>query len=207
MNDQRPKMDIGFARESMPHINHMCLIYDSEEQLQKIVSEYMAAGLRHGEVVRYAVDTTAPEQVRSWLLEMGVELSDDVPFSISEAANTYCPGGQFNPQEIISGMVPRYDKAKEAGYKGMRSCGEMSWSLRGIPGSDRFLEYEALINTVTSDFPFVGMCLYDARLFSGDLLFKVLQVHPYMVAQGQIVRNPFFIRPEEFLKHFPSTSS
>jgi hypothetical protein len=24
-------------------------------------------------------------------------------------------------------------------------------------------------------------------------------VHPYMVAQGQIVRNPFYMRSEEFL--------
>jgi hypothetical protein len=97
-------------------------------------------------------------------------------------------------------MTPRYNKAKQAGYRGMRSCGEMSWAMRGIPGSDRFLEYETLINTVTSDFPFTGMCLYDARLFSGDILFKVLQVHPYMVARGQIVRNPFYLRPEEFPK-------
>jgi hypothetical protein len=133
-------------------------------------------------------------------LEAGIELPKDAPLNIFKAENVYCPNGQFDPQEIISGMVPRYEKAKQTGYKGMRSCGEMSWALRGIPGSDQVLEYEALINTVVSDFPFTGMCLYDARLFSGDTLFKVLQVHPYMIAQGQVVRNPFYIRPEEFLK-------
>ena len=180
----------------------MCLIYDNEEQLQTIVSEYLAAGLRQGEVVRYAFDVTDPEQIRSWLLETGVTLPEDAPLNLSKAEDVYCPGGRFNPQEIIAGMVPRYDKAKKAGYKGMRSCGEMSWALKGIPNSERFLEYEALINTVTSDFPFTGMCLYDARLFRGDVLFKVLQVHPYMIARGQIVRNPFYTRPEEFLKDF-----
>jgi hypothetical protein len=46
------------------------------------------------------------------------------------------------------------------------------------------------------------MCQYDARRFDGATLFKVLQVHPYMVAQGQIVRNPFYLKPEEFLEEF-----
>ncbi|HEX3049404.1 MAG TPA: MEDS domain-containing protein [Aggregatilineaceae bacterium] len=182
----------------------MCLIFDSDEQLQQIVTQFMAAGLRGGEIVRYAVDRTTPEQVRAWILETGVELPENAPLNISQAENTYCPQGRFDPHETISGMTPRYEKARQAGYPGMRSCGEMSWALRDIPGSDRFLEYEALINTVTSDFPFTGMCLYDARLFSGNTLFKVLQVHPYMIAQGQVVRNPFYLRPEEFLKGGPA---
>jgi hypothetical protein len=48
------------------------------------------------------------------------------------------------------------------------------------------------------------MCLYDARLFDGATLFKVLQVHPYMIARGQIVRNPFYVRPEEFQEELNS---
>jgi hypothetical protein len=44
------------------------------------------------------------------------------------------------------------------------------------------------------------MCQYDARVFDGATLFRVLKVHPYMSAHGQIVRNPFYTRPEEFLK-------
>jgi hypothetical protein len=86
----------------------------------------------------------------------------------------------------------------------VRSSGEMSWTLRDIPGSDRWLEYETLLNTVTGTFPHTEMCLYDARLFDGATLFKVLQVHPYMVADGQSVRNPFYLGPEEFRKEFMS---
>jgi len=41
------------------------------------------------------------------------------------------------------------------------------------------------------------MCQYDARIFYGANLFKVLQVHSYMIAQGQVVRNPYYAKPEE----------
>jgi hypothetical protein len=61
------------------------------------------------------------------------------------------------------------------------------------------LEYEVGINLLRDPFPHVGMCQYDARRFDGATLFKVLQVHPYMIVQGQTVRNPFYLQPDEFL--------
>ncbi len=200
MNAQQPAVDMGFTNEHFPESGHICLIYDSEGQRQKIVSEYLAAGLRQGELVRYAADVTTPEQVRAWLLEMGVEIPEGDSFTVFKAENFYYPNGQFDPQALIAGMLPRFEQVKEAGYRGIRSSGEMSWALKGILGAERWLEYETLLNTVGGTFPHTGMCQYDARLFDGATLFKVLQVHPYMIAQGQIVRNPFYVRPEEFLK-------
>ena len=202
MNDPRQKADREFAQEDFPECHHLCLIYDSEEQRRKIVSEYLAAGLKQGELVRYFADTTSTKEIRSWLLETGVELpkaEEDGAFGIADAESAYCPNGRFVPQEVIENMVSRYAMARKAGYRGSRACGEMSWALRDIPGADRFLEYEVRINTITETFPYIGMCQYDARLFDGATLFNILQVHPFMIAQGQIVRNPFYIKPEEFL--------
>ena len=202
MNDLRQEVDRAFTQEVFPECHHVCLIYDSEQQRRKSVSEFLAAGLRQGELVRYFADTTPPEEIRAWLLETGVELpkaEKDGAFGITKAESAYCPGGRFVPLEVIENMVSRYAMAKKAGYRGSRACGEMSWALRDIPGADRFLEYEVRINTITETFPYIGMCQYDARLFDGAILFKVLQVHPFMIAQGQIVRNPYYIKPEEFL--------
>jgi hypothetical protein len=202
MNNQCQEVDREITQKVFPECHHLCLIYDSEEQRRKTVSEYLATGIRQGELVRYFADTTSKEALRAWLLETGVELSkaeEDGHFGIINAESAYCPSGRFVPQEVIEKMVSRYAMARKAGYHGSRACGEMSWALRDIPGADRFLEYEVRINTITETFPYIGMCQYDARLFDGATLFKVLQVHPFMIAQGQIVRNPFYIKPEEFL--------
>jgi hypothetical protein len=201
MSEIRKDNQIGAMRDFIPECSHVCLIYDDEEQRQKVVSEFMMAGLKQGELVRYFTDVTTPEKVRSWLLEMGVELSEiseNELFSIFAAEQAYCPSGQFDPQQMINASKARYDSAQKAGYKGVRSCGEMSWALKGIPGSDRLLEYEVLLNTVTSTFPHIGMCQYDSRLFDGATLFNVLKIHPFMIAHGQVIRNPFYIRPDEF---------
>jgi hypothetical protein len=205
MNDQRPGVDLGFTAETFPDCHHVCLIYDNEEQRRKIVSEYLAVGLKLGDLVRYFADTTPPQAIRAWLEETGIELSkaeETGSFGIAKAESAYCPSGRFVPPEVIENMVARYAMARQAGYHGSRVSGEMTWALRDIPGADRLLEYETRINMITETFPHIGMCQYDARLFDGATLFKVLQVHPYMVAQGQIIRNPFYVRPEEFRKEF-----
>lgn len=198
MDHQEQGMEMGFTQEIIPECNHICLIYDDEEQRREIVSAYLAAGIKRREIVRYFTDLTTPNQIRAWLSDKGVEPGEDDSFRIIPAENAYCPSGSFIPQQVIDNAVARYEIAKQAGYTGSRVTGEMNWILRGIPGSDHLLEYEVGLNKIQNDFPRVGMCQYDARIFDGATLFKVLQVHPYMVAHGQIVRNPFYIRPEDF---------
>lgn len=202
MNGQEQEANMGFTQEVIPDCHHLCLIYDDEEQRRNIVAQYLAAGLRRGEIVRYFADTTAPEEIRGWLLAQGLELREDGSFGIAPAESAYCPSGRFEPQDVLDNMVARYAMAKQAGYSGSRACGEMTWVLRGISGSERLLEYEVGINMIHETFPYVGMCQYNARLFDGAMLFQILQVHPYMIALGQIVRNPYYIKPEEFLAKY-----
>jgi hypothetical protein len=198
MNKRKQEMEIGFTQEHLPDVHHLCLIYDDEVQRRKIVSEYLAAGVKRGEIVRYFADTTTPEEVHTWLAELGIAPGKDDAFRVVKAENSYCPDGIFVPQQVIDNAVARYTTARAAGYTGSRVTGEMSWALRDIPGSERLLEYEIGLNRIENDFPYIGMCQYDARIFDGATLFKILQVHPYMVAQGQIVKNPFYLKPEEF---------
>ena len=188
----------GYSLAYFPDSCHICLIYDSEEQRQIIVSEYLASGLRKGEQVSYFTDKTDPKTVLKWLTDQGIELpeSEDMPrFRVAKADESYCPNGSFEPENMIARSRKRYKIAKEAGFSGSRASGEMSWALKGIPGSDRMLEYESLLNAVNEEFPHSGMCQYDARLFDGATLLKVLQVHPYIFADGQVVQNPYFIKP------------
>jgi hypothetical protein len=207
MNGQRQEIDMGFTQERFPRGTHMCLIFDDEEYRRRIVSEFLAAGLKQREQVRYFTDVNTAEDVLSWFSEIGIkvpQVGQDEPLVMFSAEKAYCPNGRFDPLEVIELMKSRYDKAKNLGYSGTRGCGEMSWALKGIPGSDRLIEFEALINAASETHQFFGICQYDARLFDGATLLNVLKVHPYIIAQGQIVRNPFYVRPEEFLEELAS---
>ncbi len=198
MESSKKSIQFGFTNENLPDSCHVYLIFDSEKKRRKISTEYLTTGLKNREIVRYFTDKTTPKNLKSWLSEQGVKISEveeDGTFAISNAETAYCPDGQFAPQKTIDNSKLRYANAEKAGYTCSQACGEMSWALKEIHGSTRILEYEMLLNTVNVPFPHTGMCPYDARLFDSASLLKVLQVHPYIIAQGQVVQNPYYIKP------------
>ena len=101
---------------------------------------------------------------------------------------------------MLNTLKEFHEKAIAEGCSGSRATGEMTWALKDIPGSDRLIEYEAKINDIVAEYPFTAMCQFDATQFDGGLIFDCLKVHPYVIAHGQIVRNPFYIKSADYLK-------
>jgi hypothetical protein len=85
------------------------------------------------------------------------------------------------------------------GFSGLWMSGEMNWALKGYPGSERVAEYESRVNLLANELPIGGICQYDSRRFDGATLFDILQVHPFMIARGQVVHNPYYIPPESYI--------
>ncbi len=198
MAESQVELQAGFTNESIAGSCHVCLIYDDDVQRKHIVSRFLAAGLERGELVRYFSDGTTADEIRSWLRELGVAIPQrdgHESLRFADAAGAYTSDAPFDPRAMIARNLAAAEMAAAAGFKALRSAGEMSWVLRGAPGSDRWLEYEELLNQAAVPFPRLGMCQYDARRFGGAALFKVLQVHPYLIAHGQIVRNPCYVPP------------
>jgi len=86
------------------------------------------------------------------------------------------------------------------GFAGARVAGEMTWALRSLPGPEELLDYEVLLNDFFEGAEgtcMTGICQYDARLFDGQTILHLLEVHPFLILRGQILRNPNFMRPEE----------
>ncbi|MBU1194301.1 MAG: MEDS domain-containing protein [Proteobacteria bacterium] len=199
-------ISLGFDNKSYPAGTHMCLIYNDEVERCKIISKFMAGGLKTGEKVAYFVDEISPMDVYAWLEKMDVILPEknmDEAFTAAEAQKTYCPDGTFIPERMLATLREFYDQSMAQGYSHCRVSGEMGWALKNLPGSDRLMEYESLVNVVVTTHPVTAVCQYDANRFDGAAILKCLEVHPYMIVHGQVVHNPYYITPEEFLKTLP----
>ncbi len=72
MCQNQENVDMGFTDEQFPAGTHMCLIYNNEEERQKIISKYLEGGLFTGEKVAYFAEEMSPDQIREWLAEMGI---------------------------------------------------------------------------------------------------------------------------------------
>jgi hypothetical protein len=119
-------------------------------------------------------------------------------FKVSPANDIYCPDHHFVPDRMLDFLCGSYTRSIAEGYAGSRVSGEMEWSRQSIPGSERLIDFESRINTISAEYPITPICQCDARKFDGATLFKVLKVHPMMIVRGQVVHNPYHIPPEHY---------
>lgn len=200
MSSFRRQIRLGFTDEPFPEGTHMCHIFSDEEEQGDVISRYVASGLSEGEQACYFSDARSVDETRARLAGLGVPVPavEDGKLVVASAVEMYCPDGTFVPDRMLANFPIVYNAGREAGFEGVRATGEMSWARRGLPGSERLIEYESRINTVVRETPLTAVCQYDARLFDGATLFEVLIVHPVMIVRGRISRNPYYIPPEEF---------
>jgi len=177
---------------------HLCLIYDDERERREVVAKFVEDGFSKGERVAYFTDAE-PLAIRSWLGQHGVELPEPPVFSLLRARSVYFPDGEFLPERMPPYWRGFHKEATDLGLSGARATGETSWS-REVPGGERIVEYEANLNVLLLDLPVTALCQYDVRRFDGATIFDILRVHPLMLVGGQVVRNPYYERPQESLQ-------
>lgn len=79
----------------------------------------------------------------------------------------------------------------------------MSWALRGTPGSERIVEYEAKLNTFFPGSQCLAVCQYDRRRFDPRVLLEVLETHPLAVIGTEVYENFYYMPPQDFFGAHP----
>jgi len=195
-------ISLGFTPDLFPQGTHICYIYKDEEERSEVIAKFVESGLVGGELVGYFVDAISPAEMRDHLSSLGISLQPGAKqeqLTISDAVQTYCCDGCFEPAAMLENIGEFYGRSKKEDYSGARATGEMAWALRGIPGSEKLIEYESRLNLLVEQSPITLICQYDANRFDGATIYDVLNVHPMMIVRGQVVRNPYYVPPAEFL--------
>jgi hypothetical protein len=176
---------------------HVCLIYDNETERREVVAAFARDGLASGERVAYFTDAQ-PADIHAWLTERGVDLPEPPQFTVDPAGDVYFPDGEFVPERMPPFWHRFHEEATAGGFPAARATGETSWS-RDVRGGERIVEYEARLNDVLAEIPVTALCQYDVHRFDGATILDILRVHPLMLIGGQMVRNPYYMTPHQFL--------
>ena len=205
MRSDRRTVSLGFTDEPVTEGQHICYIFNDDAERVRVMAKFMQSGIEANDKLLYMVDTMTPDEMSDCLEELGVDVrSQPSQLTMSEAASTYCPQGTFNTEVMLDLVSNFYDQAVQDGeYDGARGTGEMSWSLvDGRTDEASLMKYEAQLNCLTEERPITACCQYDARRFNGQIIMDVLAVHPVMLVRGQLVKNPFYIEPQDFLQKY-----
>jgi len=182
--------------------DHLCCLYETEEEHRALLTPYLRQGLELGEKVLYIVDAHTAETVLKYLRDDGLETEPYIAngqLSILTAGEAYMRDGVFNPDRMIDLLQSETERALAEGYSALRVTGEMTWALRGLPGSERLVEYEAKLNRFFPHSRCLALCQYHQRRFQPDVLLDVLATHPIAVVGTEIYDNPYYIPPTDFL--------
>ena len=185
---------------------HICAFYRGAEQRDELLLPYLREGLAAGDkCICVTDDPAAGEAVRALGTEFGVDTtSASAQLQPMDSGSTYLSGGCF----AIEKMIGFWDHTMSAavvrdGFGFVRAAGEMTWALRGLPGSDLLMAYEAKLNVFLHRYPQVLLCLYDLTQFAnGEILMEILRTHPTVLVSGQLMENPWYVEPEEYLDRY-----
>ncbi|MHC4557122.1 MAG: PAS domain S-box protein [Planctomycetota bacterium] len=182
--------------------DHLCCIYENDQEHRALLTTFMRQGLDRGEKIFYIVDARSAEQILSYLREDGLDVEDYLKngqLSVLSVDESYMLEGVFDPDGMICLLEKETRRALDEGYSALRVTGEMSWALRGLPGSERLMEYESKLNTFFPGNKCLATCQYDSRKFKPDILLDVLTSHPIAIIGTEVFDNFYYIPPKDTL--------
>lgn len=181
---------------------HLCLIYDSQEQQFAAALPYLRAGLERGEKCLYIVDENTAAAVLDALRKGGIDVDHyrrSGALTTADSHVTYLKEGRFDPDGMIAFLTQAIAEARATRFSGLRTLlGEMTWVLGKSDGIDRLIEYESKLNLFIRDHDARVICQYNRARFSPELILGVLRTHPLVVYGGLVCKNPYYIPPDEF---------
>ncbi len=189
--------------------DHLCCLYETEEEHRAVLTPFVRQGLERGERVLYIVDARTAETVLGYLRDEGLDAESYVSsgqMAILTADDAYLKDGVFDPDGMIDLLRTETERALAEGYSALRVTGEMTWALRGLPGSERLMEYENRLNEFFPGNQCLAICQYDRRRFDAAVLLGVLSAHPIAVIGTEVYDNFYYVAPAELLKGDPTTA-
>jgi hypothetical protein len=187
------------AIESLKLGDHASLIYENDDQWRETVVPFMGIGLNRGEKCVYIADNNSKDKMRDLMKQQEIDVESrerSGQLVIIGKDQAYTLKDPFRPCDMIALITAETKKALSQGYSGLRVTGEMTWSLKGHPGSERLTEYEANLNRdFFNKFPCVAICQYDKRVFDAKTIRDIILSHPLVIFNNGVYRNHFYISP------------
>ena len=202
MYPQDAMISLGFTNNKTPVGTHICQIFSDDDERSEALLKFLVSGLAAGERAACFSEKVTAQTVRGFFAEKGLsyeQLSGSGAFSLSGTREVYFEENRFDPDRMLAVLSRYYEESLAMGFNGGRVIGEMTPEVQQVPGGERLLEYESRVSLLLRTHPVTSVCQYDARTFDGATIMDILKVHPLMVVRGSVVRNPFFIPPEDFL--------
>jgi DNA-binding CsgD family transcriptional regulator len=170
---------------AVPWGAHICLFYETKEDLLDTASAYFAAGLEGNEFGVWAIsdpitESDAKEALRQAIPDLNACLAAG-QIEMLDATDWYLEGDQFDVKRVTGGWSAKLHGALARGFDGMRFSGNAFWI--GTNHWKEFREYEQQLDRSLEDQKMIALCTYSLLRSRAVDLVNVVRAHHCAVAR------------------------
>ena len=170
-----------------PWGTHICLFYETPQDLYDVHADYFGVGLASGEFCIWALSDpinreNAIEALRKSVPDFDKYLRDG-QIEFIPGYQWYLRGDDFDPQRITGGWHAKLDEALTRGFEGMRVSGNAFWFETGLWTT--FRQYEAELDRSLAGRRMIVLCTYSLRASRAVDVLDVARVHNFSIARRE----------------------
>jgi DNA-binding CsgD family transcriptional regulator len=169
----------------VPWGTHLCLFYETKQDLLETNVDYFKAGLENGEYGLWAISDPVSLEEATEALRRGIPDFDRYlacgNIELAAGYDWYLPGGQFELGKIIQGWHRKHYGALAAGHEGLRISGNALWQHTDLWRD--FCDYERALDNSMVGQRMLILCTYSLGTSrAGDIL-DVARAHQCTIAR------------------------
>jgi DNA-binding CsgD family transcriptional regulator len=165
--------------DEVPWGSHLCVFYDSRDDLLDTVACYLEAGLRGNEFCVWRLPASiAIEEAHEKLSSAIDEFEDHVNAGRLELVPT--SAGEYPGRAALERLWrAKFEEAIANGFEGLRGCGDSS----ALKSHEEAAEYEHDLHALLVDRPVIALCTYSLAITRAMDVFDIVRVHNLTVAR------------------------
>ena len=164
---------------------HICIFYETKEDLLDTNASYFKAGLENNEFCVWAIaDPITEENAKNSLRRDVADFDRRLAagqIEVLPGHEWYLKGDQFDLKRITGGWSDKLRGALSNGYEGMRVSGNAFWMETNH--WKEFCEYEHELDESLAGQKMIAMCTYSLRASRAVDLLDVTRAHQFSVAR------------------------
>jgi DNA-binding CsgD family transcriptional regulator len=164
---------------NVPWGTHICIFYETEEDLLDAAAPYFAAGLSSNEFCVWAISDPITETDAKEALSHAVPHFDRHlaagQIEILPGREWYLKENQFDLKRITGGWSEKLQGALAKGYDGMRVSGNAFWM--GTNHWNAFCDYEQELDRSLADQEMIALCTYSLPKSRAVDVLDVVRAH------------------------------
>jgi DNA-binding CsgD family transcriptional regulator len=171
--------------EDAPWGTHMCIFYETKQDLLDMTVSYLEAGLRSHELCVWAISGPITKQDAKNALRRAIPDFDRYlaagQIELIPGREWYLKGGGFDMRRVTSGWHAKLNAALAKGFEGMRASGDAFWL--GTKQWKEFYEYEQELDRSIAGRKMIVLCAYSLHASKTVDMLDVARAHQFSIVR------------------------